>query len=92
MSHQHPLKQNDFLSVGRIHQKLHNHNKAIDFFNQYLYFQYQDPIALSYRAASNIELRLYKDAIRDLDMAIDEHPNIITPYIYRGLAYTKLKK
>ncbi len=91
-SKHYPLKQNDFLAIGRFHQKLHNHNVAIEFINKYLYFHYDDPVALSDRAASNIELRLYKDALRDLDMAIDSYPNIVTPYIYRGLAYTKMRK
>ncbi len=85
-----PLSKNEFLEMGKTYQKINEHNHAIHCFNQYLYFHFDDPVPLTYRASSNIELNLFNDAIKDLNMALETMPQYYEAKILKGKAYLGL--
>ncbi len=91
MGQKYKLIPNDHFEIGKIKQKLNRHGEAISYFDQYIYYNYYDPAALTFRGISKIAIGENKEAIRDFDASIYNNPHHLETYVYRGLAYTKLK-
>lgn len=91
MKQEYPLRKNDFFELGKINQHLNQHQIAIQFFDKYLYYNYQDVAALVLRGISKKESALYDAAIRDFTTALQVEPANIDALIHRGFSYMKKK-
>jgi len=90
LGQRHKIKTADHFTIGIIHQNLEQHKKAIQYFNQYIHYHYQNPTAHRARAQSKIELEAYQGALTDLNLVFNLHPQDVQALILKGYAHKKL--